>query len=109
MNYVVGSGPAGVSCARALLDQRLPVTMLDAGLTLEQERHQKLVQLAAAPHQDWTAENLEFLRKASRSSWSPALTTRIELLGMLPRSSSSLPTPVPPMLWEGSATFGVRP
>ena len=68
MNYVVGSGPAGVSCARALLDQRLPVTMLDAGLTLEQERHQKLVQLAAAPHQDWTAENLEFLRKDMQSS-----------------------------------------
>ena len=36
--YVIGSGPAGVACAKALLDQGRQVTMLDAGVTLEPER-----------------------------------------------------------------------
>ena len=38
MLYVVGSGPAGVSCAKALLDRGFAVTMLDAGIELEQEK-----------------------------------------------------------------------
>ena len=37
MIYVVGSGPAGVSCAYALVKKGLRVTMLDAGIELEQE------------------------------------------------------------------------
>ena len=36
--YVVGSGPAGVACAQALLDAGRRVRMLDAGLTLEPNR-----------------------------------------------------------------------
>ena len=36
--YVIGSGPAGVACAKALLDAGRRVRMLDAGLTLEPER-----------------------------------------------------------------------
>jgi choline dehydrogenase-like flavoprotein len=31
MNIVIGSGPSGVSAAKALLDLGLPVTMLDIG------------------------------------------------------------------------------
>ena len=33
--YVIGSGPAGVSCAKALLHQGAAVTMLDAGVRLD--------------------------------------------------------------------------
>ena len=35
MLYVVGSGPAGLSSARALLASGFKVTMLDAGMELE--------------------------------------------------------------------------
>lgn len=38
MLYIVGSGPAGVSCAKALLDRGFTVTMLDAGIELEKEK-----------------------------------------------------------------------
>ena len=36
--YVVGSGPAGVACARALLDKGVRVVMLDGGTRLEPQR-----------------------------------------------------------------------
>ena len=35
---VVGSGPAGVSVAKALLERGCKVTLLDAGNTLEPEK-----------------------------------------------------------------------
>lgn len=38
MFYVVGSGPAGVACAAALVNRGCDVTLLDAGLELEPER-----------------------------------------------------------------------
>lgn len=38
MYYVIGSGPAGISAAVALLERGFKVTMLDVGLTLESER-----------------------------------------------------------------------
>lgn len=37
MLYVIGSGPAGISCASALLSRGYKVTMLDAGVTLASE------------------------------------------------------------------------
>ena len=38
MNFVIGSGPAGVAAAHALVTRGLVVTMLDAGLMLEEKR-----------------------------------------------------------------------
>ena len=38
LGYGVGSGPAGVACAKVLLDAGRRVRMLDAGLTLEPDR-----------------------------------------------------------------------
>jgi NAD(P)-dependent dehydrogenase (short-subunit alcohol dehydrogenase family) len=40
MPCVIGSGPVGVACARALLARGANVLMLDAGLDLEPERAQ---------------------------------------------------------------------
>ena len=37
MIYIIGSGPAGVSAAKALLERGLSVTLLDVGLTLEEK------------------------------------------------------------------------
>ncbi|PIN75604.1 hypothetical protein COV18_02040 [Candidatus Woesearchaeota archaeon CG10_big_fil_rev_8_21_14_0_10_37_12] len=38
MLYVVGSGPSGISCAHALLSKGEQVTLLDAGIELEEDR-----------------------------------------------------------------------
>lgn len=56
MDYVIGSGPAGVACAAALLARGRAVTMLDAGLTLEAGREALRNAMAAQAPEDWTAE-----------------------------------------------------
>jgi choline dehydrogenase-like flavoprotein len=50
---VVGSGPAGVAAARALIAQGRRVLMLDAGLRLEPERELAVEALAAMPPDAW--------------------------------------------------------
>ncbi len=56
MDYVIGSGPAGMACAAALLARGRPVTMLDAGLELEAGREALRTAMAAQAPGDWTAE-----------------------------------------------------
>ncbi len=55
MDYVIGSGPAGLACAAALLARGRAVTMLDAGLTLEPDHEAVRVAMAAGLPGDWTA------------------------------------------------------
>jgi choline dehydrogenase-like flavoprotein len=64
MNYVIGSGPAGVAAAAALLARGQPVTMLDAGGELESEIQADVERLAAEPHERWTSADLERLKGA---------------------------------------------
>jgi choline dehydrogenase-like flavoprotein len=45
MIYVIGSGPAGVSCAAGLLARGYAVTMLDAGIELEEDKQAVLERL----------------------------------------------------------------
>ena len=56
--YVIGSGPAGVACAKALLDQGRQVTMLDAGVTLEPERLGMVEALKGRLPGEWTPGDL---------------------------------------------------
>jgi choline dehydrogenase-like flavoprotein len=63
MYYVVGSGPAGISCARALIAAGREVTILDAGLELDAERRQAVTALAASNPSSWDARSTAFLRK----------------------------------------------
>lgn len=63
MFYVVGSGPSGVACAYALLTQGCSVTMLDAGLTLEPDRREKLQRLREIDPTSWKGPDAAFLRK----------------------------------------------
>ena len=64
MHYVIGSGPAGVACAKALLARGAQVVMLDAGLELEPERAEIVRQLAASQPAEWTAADRALLRGA---------------------------------------------
>jgi len=56
--YVVGSGPAGVACAKALLDAGRRVRMLDAGVTLEADRVGLVGQLKGVRPEEWTPADL---------------------------------------------------
>ena len=60
---VIGSGPAGVACASALLEQGAQVTMLDAGLELESNRRRQLAGLQSVAFTSWDEASLRFLRE----------------------------------------------
>jgi choline dehydrogenase-like flavoprotein len=54
MHCVIGSGPAGVACAKALLARGARVLMLDAGLELEADRTQIVRHFADTKPSAWT-------------------------------------------------------
>ncbi len=62
MAIVIGSGPAGVACAKALLDRGVDVTMLDAGLQLEADKQAARSVLSRQPHNDWDTDALGRIR-----------------------------------------------
>lgn len=68
MLYVVGSGPAGLSSARALLASGCEVTMLDAGRELEPGPRQVVRRLAGSAPDDWNVSDLEHLRAGPNPS-----------------------------------------
>lgn len=57
-SIVVGSGPAGVACAWALLAQGKSVVMLDAGTTLEPHRWATAEKLQRQEPSQWTGADL---------------------------------------------------
>lgn len=61
MHYVIGSGPAGVSCARRLLQAGLSVTLVDGGITIEAERVPPVRELAALDPDGWTPAMVQAL------------------------------------------------
>jgi choline dehydrogenase-like flavoprotein len=62
MNYIVGSGPAGIACAYALASAGQNVTILDGGLTLEPERGAAMEAVGQKNRASWTKSEAEFLR-----------------------------------------------
>jgi choline dehydrogenase-like flavoprotein len=62
MHCVIGSGPAGVACAKALLSRGAEVLMLDAGIELEPEREQIVRRLGAMKYPDWPLETVTALK-----------------------------------------------
>jgi len=62
MYCVVGSGPASISAAMALVKRGLRVTILDGGKTLEPDRQAVLDRLAGQSPEAWSAPDLDRLR-----------------------------------------------
>src|SRR2546421_5778713 len=62
MDVIVGSGPAGVACAKARLERGRQVRMLDAGICLEPER----------------ASLVEAMRRSSPTEWRPEQLARLK-------------------------------
>jgi choline dehydrogenase-like flavoprotein len=63
VNYVVGSGAAGVACAHALVTRGLPVTLLDAGIELEAHLRTIVDDLRSKPPGEWDRHALEAVRR----------------------------------------------
>jgi choline dehydrogenase-like flavoprotein len=68
MIFVIGSGPAGVACASALLETGAQVTMLDAGLELEPDRQRRLADLQSVAFASWDEKSLSVLREGAELS-----------------------------------------
>jgi len=68
MYCVVGSGPASIAAAMALVQRGLPVTILDGGKTLEPERKAALDRLASSTPAAWSPADLDRLRGDDQSS-----------------------------------------
>jgi len=68
MIYVVGSGPAGVSCAVALMQKGVRVTLLDSGLELDSTRSDQLVNLQDLGPENWQPKDLAFLKEQTSAS-----------------------------------------
>ena len=77
MHVIIGSGPAALGCADALLEKGLPVTLIDAGLGLEAERADARRILGGMAPDAWSAETRVLLRPAASAS---------------PRKKNDLPT-----------------
>lgn len=63
MMIVVGSGPAGVSCAQALLAQGADVLLIDAGQSLEPAATVQIEALAQTAPESWTTGATAFLKE----------------------------------------------
>jgi choline dehydrogenase-like flavoprotein len=62
MHCVIGSGPAGVACAKALLARGVTVLMLDAGIGLEPDREKIVSDCAAKKPCEWNPAQLAALK-----------------------------------------------
>jgi choline dehydrogenase-like flavoprotein len=62
MHCVIGSGPAGVACAKALLARGATVLMLDAGIELEPERANIVRQFSETKFSDWNPGQVATLK-----------------------------------------------
>jgi choline dehydrogenase-like flavoprotein len=62
MHCVIGSGPAGVACAKALLARGATVLLLDAGLELEADRARIVRQCAEVKPAAWNPQQLATLK-----------------------------------------------
>ena len=67
MVHVIGSGPAGVAAAHALIAQGIEVTMLDVGVELEADQQQAFSQLHGRPQETWNPELIARLKGGMRA------------------------------------------
>jgi choline dehydrogenase-like flavoprotein len=63
INFVIGSGPSGVSAAKALLDRKQTVVMLDVGMTLEAGISDKVATLRRSSHESWDPTTLAEIKQ----------------------------------------------
>jgi choline dehydrogenase-like flavoprotein len=75
--YVVGSGPAAISCAHALVSQGHPVTILDAGVELEPERQQIVREIRRQQPEEWDPKLLNTFKDGAGATGSGVPIKRV--------------------------------
>jgi choline dehydrogenase-like flavoprotein len=70
MYYVVGSGPAAISCVQGLVAAGKKVTIIDSGISLEETRQNELLSLKETPYSEWSRDSTSFLRQGMSSGTS---------------------------------------
>lgn len=74
---VIGSGPSGIACAKALLERGAVVTIVDIGMELERDIQLKVQALATQDPSKWTESQIDSLKaplEFTRSSEAPLKT-----------------------------------
>lgn len=66
LHCVIGSGPAGVACAHALLQRGVRVIMLDAGLSLEPDRAALIAEMRQSSPAAWKPEQIARLKEGTQ-------------------------------------------
>ncbi len=68
MEVVVGSGPAGVACAKTLLARGKIVRMLDAGVALEASREALVAEMSQTTPAEWTPRQLSRIKEGTSAT-----------------------------------------
>ena len=102
MHCVIGSGPAGVACARALLARGASVLMLDAGLELEPDRARIVRQFAEMKPAAWPTGDVLRL-KGELAASAKGIPLKLAFGSDFPYRETDAHIP-----WRGQAT-SVRP
>jgi choline dehydrogenase-like flavoprotein len=71
MHYVIGSGPAGVSCAMALVARGEEVTMLDAGFVLEPDAEAVVGRMSKQTPEQWSDDALSSVKMLATVGGAP--------------------------------------
>ena len=61
MYYVIGSGPAGIGAALALVEKKIPVTILDTGEDLEPDRKVLIEKMSKVAPEEWLQDDIQSL------------------------------------------------
>lgn len=67
-DIIIGSGPAGIAAAHALLARGRGVRMLDVGVTLEQDRVARRERMGSQPPSGWTSDDLQAMQGPRRAA-----------------------------------------
>ena len=67
-HFIIGSGPTGVAAASALLKRGLKVTMLDAGLSLEESKQLALNRTSSTPQTEWKVDDLDDFKAGTKAT-----------------------------------------
>ena len=65
---IIGSGPAGIAAASALLKRDATVFLLDGGMALEEERLESLEKTSRSPSAEWDEEDIDLFKEGMNVS-----------------------------------------
>lgn len=65
---IIGSGPAGIAAASALLERDATVFLLDGGMSLEEERLATLEKTSRLSFDEWNEEDIDLFKEGMNVS-----------------------------------------